>query len=480
MRQNIKSYWEIDRVMKSLLGTTFAFLAVLLLAGCSSPQGDFVPKTETELAQMESLNESAHTAFINGNYEQASAILAKLNSERTVSRPLYQLEQLSALLMDGKNDQAHELMKKIHADLETLFDQKSEEKAQSIWHGEINKVFKGDSYERATFYAFMALSFISKGEYEDALRCVKNGLLADADSSAAQSVDDYALLHYIGYLAATKMNDKNEADAYLTAMKKALAGRGFRYTDEKPAAGDCFSALNRNTPNVLLVVWAGSPPTVVCTGSYKENRNIIRGNNAFDAMTVAVNSGTSFFIPNRLGDVEYQAVTRGGRLMDNVLADKAAAKAAMEVSGNILLVMGYTCCTVGLRNIGSPPVGATFLCIGLGCYVVGGSVHIMGALMNPAADGRFWRNLPAQLYVIPLTLTPGTHRIMLKGYRYSDTAGIAMFNVNVPDNNSLNVIHLPMMTQGAQYSSGLNTKHKNELNEIIGKANANRLAKEIK
>ena len=467
-------------MLNSLKKTSWSFLAALLIAGCSAPQGDFVPKTETELAQMEAVNESAHQDFIDGNYAKAAATLAKLNSERTVSRPLYQLEQLSALLLDGKNDQAHELMKKIHADLETLFDQKSEEKAQSVWHGEINKVFKGDSYERATFYAFMALSFISKGEYEDALRCVKNGLLADADSSSAQAVEDYALLHYIGYLAAKNMQDSNEADAYLAAMKKAMAGRGFKYSDEKTAAKDCFSVMPQQKNNVLLVVWAGSPPTVVCTGSYKEIRNIIRGNNAFDAMTVAVNSGSPLFIPNRLGDVEYQATTRGGRLMDNVLADKAAAKAAMEVSGNILLVLGTTFCTVGLRNIGSPPVGATFLSIGLGCYIVGGSIHVVGAMMNPAADGRFWRNLPAQLYIVPLSLTPGRHRIMLQGHRYSDIAGIAMFNIDVPDNQNVNVIHLPMMSHGFKYSKGLQNKHAGELNEIISKADANRLAKEIK
>ena len=172
-----------------------AWLLVLSMCGCSSPKGDFVEKSEAELAAMELQNDNAHAKFVNGNYDEAMQILNNIGAERTVSRPLYQMEKLSVLLMDGKFDEAHEQMMALHSDFETLFDKKSEEKAQSIWHGEVNKVYKGDSYERATFYALMAMSFIRKQEYEDALRCVKNGLLADADSNSDKAVEDYALLH---------------------------------------------------------------------------------------------------------------------------------------------------------------------------------------------------------------------------------------------------------------------------------------------
>ena len=53
---------------------------------------------------MENLNKIAHGEFVKGNYAVASAILAKINTERTVSRPLYQLEELSVLLMDGQEE----------------------------------------------------------------------------------------------------------------------------------------------------------------------------------------------------------------------------------------------------------------------------------------------------------------------------------------------------------------------------------------
>ena len=427
---------------------------------------------------MEKLSERAHQYFVNGNYENANILLDKLTSERTVSRPLYQLEKLSALLLDGKNDEAHDLMQKLHADFEYLFDKKLEEKAQSVWHGEINKVFKGDAYERSTFYVFMALSYINKGDYENALSCVKTGLLIDADSNSEKAINDYALIYYLGYIAASKLKNSGDAEEYLRDMKKGLHAQGYKITD--PPLLDCFTQISRQKPNVLLVVWSGTPPTVVCTGKYKEIRNIIRGKNVFDAMTVSVGGGAPVYIPNNLGDVEYQATTRGGRLMDNVLADKAAAKSAMEVSGNIFMLTGTTLLLVGARTMGAPPVGISFLGAGLGCLVIGGTVHIIGSFMNPAADGRFWKNLPAQLHLVPLTLPPGKHTVMLKGESSGDTAGIAMYHVNVPVKDGISVFHLPMLRQGFDYHSAMKSHKKNVLGNIIPKANADRLAKEIK
>jgi hypothetical protein len=80
------------------------------------------------------------------------------------------MEMISLLLLSGEDKAALELMQTLHNDLEILFDKQLEEKALSIWHGEINKVYKGDSYERATFYALMALSFIKQQNFDDSKR----------------------------------------------------------------------------------------------------------------------------------------------------------------------------------------------------------------------------------------------------------------------------------------------------------------------
>ena len=467
----------------SPLWTVAFLLSVLIGGGCAVPESDFVHKTEEQLAEMEKCNDSAHAAFVSGDYLRAVKILDELSKEQTVSRPLYQMEKISVLLMDGRNDEAHELMKKVRVDLDTLFDKNLEEKAQSVWHGEVNKVFKGDSYERAALYTLMALSYIEKGNYEDAVRSVKNGLLIDADSNSADALDDFAILHYLGYFASLKMQEQEKAQEYVSAMKKAMEKRGFKYSEDKETLPltDCFGrSLAQKSPNVLLVVWAGAPPSVVCSGQYNELRSIIRGNNTFDAMSAAVDVMAPFFVPNNLGDIEYQATTRGGRLMDNVLADKAAAKETMEISRNILLVAAPVLCMTGLRLLGTPPVGLSLLGAGIGCYVLGGTVHLIGSAMNPAADARYWRNLPAQFYIVPLTLPPGKHQVMMRGHRNADIAGMAVYSVDVPAGKDVSVFHLPMMSQGYGYSSAVSSRINPEIDNIISKAEADRLAKEIK
>ena len=466
----IRGYWI-------LLATT-----LFAVAGCSTDKGDFVYKTEAELAQMEAKNETAHNAFLSNNFSTASSILKELTKERTVSRPLYQMEMVSVLLMNNQHKEAHELMMKLHEDLETLTDTKLEEKAQSVWHGEINKVFKGDAYERSTFYALMALSFIREQNYEDAIRCVKNGLLADADSNKADAVNDYALLHYLGYLAAKKLNNTGEAMEYWRALHAALAARGIVLKDKdgKEIDDTCFTQLQKRNPNVLLVVWSGLPPTVMCTGEYKEIRSIIRGVNHFDAMSIAVDKANDVFMPNNLADIDYQATSRGGRLMDNVLADKATAKKTMEVSRNVLFVLGSGFIIAGSRAMGAPPVGLSLMGAGVGCYVLGGTAWIIGAMMNPTADGRYWHNLPGQLYIVPLVLEPGEHEIKITGWYRSDRATGNSFKITVPDSNSMNVFHLPMMRQGQTVFKNAASKIIAERTAAIRRAAHQRLNKEIK
>lgn len=457
----------------------FAGCLLLWAAGCRSYEGDFVEKSEEELAAMEKLNDQAHLAFMSGNYSDAETTLRSLTTENTVSRPLYQMELLSVLLMSGKNEEAHKLMLSIYRDIEMLFDPQLEEKAVSMWHGEVNKVFKGDAYERSTFYAFMALSFIREGNWEDALRCVKNGLLADADSNRDEALDDYGMLFYIGYIAALKMDDPDTADDYMKGLLRALGNRREVTDAEKERLRAYFTAgLENKKPNVILVLWTGTPPSVVCGGSYNEKRAIIRGSNPFDLVSVSVGSGKDHFAGGFLGDVEYQATSRGGRLMDNVLSDKATAKKAMEVSANILYIAAPVCISLA-GQFSDPVVGLSLLGAGLGCYLVGGTVHLVGYMINPAADGRYWRNLPGQFSIVPLTLEPGEYNVVCKGYKYSDCTARQYTTIKVAEESKgMQVIYMPMMTYGS--NSAWFSRFKAAQDYILPLANANRMAKELK
>ena len=100
--------------------------------------------------------------------------------------------------------------------------------------------------------------------------------------------------------------------------------------------------------------------------------------------------------------------------------------------------------------------------------------------MNPAADGRFWRNLPCQFYIIPLKLPPGEHQIAITGMKNADAAGFAMYNLSIPQEGGTNVVHLSMLNTGAKVAEIVRKKLEEERSAAITKAEANRFAKELK
>ncbi len=452
----------------------------MLVTGCKSYSGTLVVKSENELAEMEKLSFNANQDFLNENYLGAEKTLLNLTKERTVSLPLYQMELLSVLIMSGKHQEAHKLMGNIHQDLELLFDDEMAEKALSVWSGEVNKVYKGDAYERSTFYLFMALSFIRQGKYQEAVGCVKNGLLADADSRMENATRDYAMLHYVGFLASMKMGKTKDADEYLKWMIEALEIRREITDAEKTELRSRFIAdFAGKQPNVLLVLWAGTPPTVQGVGEYKEIRAIVRGSNPFDLISLSVNNSHPIYPGALLGDIDYQASFAGGRLMDNVLADKAAAKKAMETTRNIFFIAGAGCLTAA-GYMSDPYTMLILGGSGLGCFVLGTGVHIIGYMMNPAADTRYWKNLPGQLYLIPLHLKPGEYNLMFAGYKQSDLTGMLLDKITVEADSGMQVFHLPMMVQGFNRNSAVQEKFKSEVKTVEEKANASRMDKELK
>lgn len=396
-------------------GITYLLIVALSYStfGCASYTSPFVYKTEEELEAMEGVNATANRHFQANNFTAAQNTLNGLCSEQTVSRPLYQMELLSTLLLQGKKDEAHELMKKIHYDLEVLFDRVTEEKASSFWHGEQNKVFKGDNHERAIFYALFAMSFIERGEYEDALRCVKNGLLADASTEDEAWSSDFGLLHYLGYIAARHAKDTASEEEYKREYLNTLKRQG-RTVDIE---GNSWAALVDETPlpNAFMVVWSGEPPTFHRGGTHHEIRYIVPGKDELTLLTIEAPEAQPVAAPRGLGDVNFQATTRGGREMDDVLANKALLKSGMEASRNILLVLGTASFVAAAAQSDANVQGILYIVGGVS-FALGIGFHVVGALVNSEADIRAWRNLPANFFIVPLHLPEGEQEVTLHGY----------------------------------------------------------------
>lgn len=464
--------------MRKGIAVLLAAGAVLLFASCATYEGEYVPKSEAELAAMEMQNGSAHAKFVAGKYAEAEAEYRALSSEMTVSQSLYHLELLSTLLLQGKQAEADELIARLYEEMETIWDPELEEKAMSIWHGETNKVFKGDAHEQTTFYMLMALSFIGRGNYEDAIRAVKNGVLADAESNSGDAVNDYGMLHYLGYVASLKLGQDDDAEEYLRRMQMSLEFRGYPGSSGED---NNITAVKKIIPNVLLIVWAGDPPIAVASGEYEELRCLVRGASAFDAMSVKVDSGEEYFAPNALADINYQATTRGGRVMDNVLETQANVKAGVETSAGILAVTGASLMQAGaLTDDNSSPLGLILFCAGGTSYLLGAITEEIGSWMNAKADIRYWHNLPGEFYIVPLALSQGRHTVTLNGFRHSDRAGSKTITFDVAGGTIPQIVHAAMLKTTGDFSGNPSNRNATERARILEKALANRYSAEVK
>lgn len=416
---------------------------VLAFTGCTTYTGEFSVKTEEELKQMEREANTARTYFQSGNYAAADNILVRLGTDKTVSQPLYNLDRIPVLLLAGKKAEAHDLMMRVREDLETLYDVQLEERAQSIWHGEANKVYKGDAHERATLYAILALSFMDRGEYEDALRSVKNGLLSDCFGSDDVYNADFGLLHYLGWVCSLRCGETDTAERYRAAMVKS-----FEVQNIPLPPGTSLLSKNADSPNALVALWLGTPPSYHRDGKYGEKRAVLAGDGTqFDFVTVADASGREQIVPTGLGDVNFQATTRNGRLMDNVLRSKAELKGNFDKAAKTSLVLSGICFTAGTALLsGDKYLAVASLC----CYGAGVCCLVLDAAFIWAhdnvvtdADTRFWQTLPGQLNLLPLKLPLGRTQLRVRGYIGGDVMMDKMVDVDVAADGATRVVHVP-------------------------------------
>jgi hypothetical protein len=99
-------------------------------------------------------------------------------------------------------------------------------------------------------------------------------------------------------------------------------------------------------------------------------------------------------------DLGFQATTRGGRVMDHVLANKAVFKATTDAAGDVGIIGGA---------IAAQSRDHTTQDVGLGILAAGIVTKIVSGATTPAADTRGWDNLPHYLSFAALELPPGPH-----------------------------------------------------------------------
>ena len=259
----------------------------------------------------------------------------------------------------------------------------SARKARGVFHSESSKNFRGEPYERVMAYYYRGILYWMDGEPDNARACFRTGQIEDSDAEQNLYQGDYMILDYLDGLATAKLAGDG-SDAYKRATREARISGPMPYDPQA---------------NVLFFTEMGYGPTKYASGEHSEELRIQPGSSRTVAANIRVN-GVSYRAP-AYDDLSYQATTRGGRVMDHILANKVVFKETTQGVGTAAIIGGATAAAVGGRQSGE---------IGLGLVGAGIILNVLSSVTKTEADTRQWDNLPQYLGFTAFRLPPGNYQ----------------------------------------------------------------------
>lgn len=347
------------------------FLSVIFFAGCETvPTAPSVPFTGDPV--------------VDGNAHLAVA--------PAKDRVLWEYRIAASALRRGLYDEAKAKLDDALATAAANYGQVNSEAAKSrrMFRNESDKPFIGEPYERVMASYYRGILYWRDGEPDNARALFRSGELLDSDTQDKTFAGDYVLLDYLEGLASAKLGGDG-ADSLRRARESARKQGRAVPPDLNPQA------------NVMLFVEYGNGPTKYSGGEYGEQLKIFTPQSRIHSARIEVD-GRRVALPP-YDDVSYQATTRGGRLMDHVLGNKAAFKQTTDTVGDASLMGAMVAGGHGSRD-GDKAA--------LGLAAIGLISKIASAATTPQADIRAWENLPQFLSFAALSLPPGEHAATLE------------------------------------------------------------------
>lgn len=261
---------------------------------------------------------------------------------------------------------------------------KDAKKARGYFSAEAKKTFIGEPYERVMAYYYRGILYWMDGEPDNARACFRSAMVEDSDTQNKTYAADYALLEYLDSLATAKLGDDGSE-----ALARAQA---------KEKVGPLPSLKPKD--NVLVFIDLGMGPTKYAAGEYAQNLMFRSGSSPAHSAVVKVEGQQ--IAAAACDDLYFQATTRGGRVMDHILANKAGFKRTTDTAGNAAIVGGAV--MAQRRETQTAALGAV---------AFGLLSKIASASTTPEADIRSWDNLPLFISFASLELAPGEHTLSI-------------------------------------------------------------------
>ena len=358
----------VSRPARRWTGRLAGALALALISGCATEPRTSILYTGDPV--------------IDGNAERAAA--------RPQDRVMWDYRIAAAALRLGNFEEAKSKLDDAILNMGGIINNSADAaRARSLFSGENSKVFIGEPYERVMAYYYRGILYWRDGQPDNARACFRTGEFIDSDAETAAYKSDYVLLDYLDGLASEKLS-ADGADA----LKRATAN----------AQGRALPEYDREA-NVLVFAEFGAGPQKYAGGEYGEQLRFMTADSPAHSAALMV-EGRTIALP-AYDDLNFQATTRGGRVMDYILGNKAVFKRTTSNVGDVALLGGVVAADNMRRYNGSKNHDAENAAIALGA--IGLFSKLASAATTPNADTRMWNNLPQRLSFAALRLPAGAH-----------------------------------------------------------------------
>jgi hypothetical protein len=364
------------RILAALAGS------VLLAVGCvSAPTPDPLPHTGDPVADF-----------------KAAAVRGPAKDKM-----LWQYRAAVAAMRRARFAEAREILDDAILSLGGIFGKDPDaRKARGLFHGESRKRFLGEPYERVMAYYYRGILYWMDGEPDNARACFRSAQIIDSDTEHKEYAADYALLDYLDGLVTAKLGGDG-SDAWKRAKSSSKL--------EDPPPYDTKA-------NVLFFLEYGTAPFKHATGRYGEELRFREGPPGTRAAQVRLDGQTLRARP--YDDLFFQATTRGGRVMDHILANKAVFKSTTDTVGDAAIVAGIVMANQRGTRSGLDEAGVGLALFGL-------VSKIASASANPTADTRCWDNLPQFLSFAAAQCSTGKHTATVE---FQNASGVILASLS--------------------------------------------------
>jgi tetratricopeptide (TPR) repeat protein len=297
------------------------------------------------------------------------------------NRVLWDYRVAAAAMRQGAYDSARQLLDDAISRMGGIqADSESAAKARSYFREEGVKVFLGEPYERAMAFYYRGILYWMEGEPDNARACFRSAQLQDSDTEDREYASDYVLLDYLEGLITEKLG--GDGSDHLRRARQVA--KMTVPPDYQPGH------------NLILFCEFGQGPTKYATGEYQQELRFRPGHSKVHAARIQF-AQQDLHAP-AYDNLTYQATTRGGRVMDHILANKAVFKKSTDTAGNVALIGGL----VLAQNRRTQEAG-------LGLAAAGLLSKIIASTTVPRADTRDWDNLPQYLGFASTSLPAGNY-----------------------------------------------------------------------